>query len=83
VQAKEILHGVQKDWYEEHVHDEGRKEIGFLTTQGNDTVMEDGKEKTMEYYSMRDKSAKYSLSQQKQFQLLGESGRNYQKDGGV
>jgi hypothetical protein len=40
---------VQKDYYEEYVNDEGRKEIGFLTTQGNDTVMEDGKEKTMEY----------------------------------
>jgi hypothetical protein len=49
VQAKEILHRVQKDWYEEHVNDEGRKEIGFLTIQGNDTVMEDGKVKTMEY----------------------------------
>jgi hypothetical protein len=40
---------VQKDWYEEHVNDEGRKEIGFLTIQGNDTIMEDGKEKTVEY----------------------------------
>jgi hypothetical protein len=47
VQAKEILHRVQKDWYEEHVDSYGRKEIGFLTIQGNDTVMEDGKEKTM------------------------------------
>jgi hypothetical protein len=49
VQAKEIQHRVQKDWNEEHVNDEGRKEIGFLTIQGNDTVMEDGKEKTMDY----------------------------------
>jgi hypothetical protein len=49
VQAKEILHRVQKDWYEEHVANYGRKEISFLTIQGNDTVMEDGKEKTREY----------------------------------
>jgi hypothetical protein len=74
---------VQKDWYEEHVNDEGRKEIGYLTIQGNDTVMEDGKEKTMEFLSMRDKSAKYGMSQQKHLQLLGERRRNYQKDGGV
>jgi hypothetical protein len=40
---------VQKDWYEEHVDNYGRKEIGFLTIQGNDTIMEDGKEKTVEY----------------------------------
>jgi hypothetical protein len=49
VQAKEILHRVQKDWYEEHVDNNGRKEIGFLTIQGNDAIMQDGKEKTMEY----------------------------------
>jgi hypothetical protein len=40
---------VQKDWYEEHVNEEGRKEIGILTIQCNDTTMEDGKDKTMEY----------------------------------
>jgi hypothetical protein len=49
VEAREILHQVQKDWYEEHVDNNGRKEIGYLTIQGNDTVMEDGKEKTVEY----------------------------------
>jgi hypothetical protein len=49
VQAREILHRVQKDWYEEHADNYGRKEIGFLTIQGNDTIMEDDKEKKMEY----------------------------------
>jgi hypothetical protein len=83
VQAKEILHRVQKDWYEEHVNDAGRKEIGFLTIHGNDTAMEDGKEKHRSTYSMRDKSAKYGMFQQKQLQLLGGSRRNDQKDGGV
>jgi hypothetical protein len=43
------VHQVQKDWYEEHVDNYGRKEIGFLTMQGNDTDMDNGKEKTMEY----------------------------------
>jgi hypothetical protein len=53
--ARRSLHQVQKDWNEEHVDNTGRKEAGFLTLQGNDTILtEDGQKKVM-LYELEDK----------------------------
>jgi hypothetical protein len=75
---------VQTDWYEEHFNEEGREEIGFLTIQGNDTVMEDGKEKTVEYLFNERQISKIGYVPAKTITTTGGGRRrNYQKGGGV
>jgi hypothetical protein len=44
VDAKEIIHQVNKDWNKKPINSVGRVESGFLTLEGNDTMKDkDGK----------------------------------------
>jgi hypothetical protein len=45
----EILHRFSRDWNEQHVDRNGRVEKGFLTLEGMDTKLKDGKEQDVQY----------------------------------
>jgi hypothetical protein len=47
--AREILYRVSMEWNERHIDRDRRMETGYLTLEGNDSVMENGKETTVEY----------------------------------
>jgi hypothetical protein len=47
--AREILHRVSRERNERHIDRDGRTETGYLTLEGNDSEMENGKETTVEY----------------------------------